>query len=87
MKEPKSPHDFVQYKGYTFTQLQYELYKKAGNVDEGEVNYFDPHEAIEKARKIINDKTRNDVELNDLLKRLFAFEDKVIDYYRLMYLK
>lgn len=87
MNKPKSPHDFVQYKGYTFTQVQYENYKKAGDVDEKEVKYFDPHEAIAKAREIINERTRNDKELNELLKRLFAFEDKVIDHYRLQYLK
>jgi hypothetical protein len=87
MDKPKSPHDFVRYKGYTFTQVQYEHYKKAGTVDEREVKYFDPHEAIDRARKIIDEKTRNDQELNDLLKRLFAFEDKVIDYYRLLHLK
>lgn len=90
MQEKKpvpGPHDFIRYKGYTFTQSQYERYRQAGDVDEAQVQYFDPHEAIDKARRIIQERTKQDAELSDLLKRLFAFEDKVIDYYRLMPLK
>ena len=87
MKEPAGPDDFVKYKGYTFTQIQYEQYKKVSEIDEKEVDYFDPHQAIEKARKMVHERTANDPELDDLLKRLFAFEDKVIDHYRLKFLK
>ncbi|WP_118973078.1 hypothetical protein [Taibaiella koreensis] len=90
MKEEKrapGPDDFVRYKGYTFTQAQYERYREAGDVDETQVQYFDPHEAIDKARAMIQERARQDAGLGDLLKRLFAFEDKVIDYYRLRHLK
>lgn len=86
-KQARGEHDFIRYKGYTFTQAQYERYRTAGDVDESQVQYFDPHEAIEKARTIVQERVKQDAELSDLLKRLFTFEDKVIDYYRLLHLK
>lgn len=87
MNKPDSPDDFVQYKGYTFSQVQFEHYKQSGYVVEEEVRYFDPHEAIAKARKLVAEKAAGDQALLDLLKRLFAFEDKVMDHYRLRHLK